>query len=105
MEKLTKDEVKKVAELSRLDIKEKELEYYTDELSSVLEYARQLNELDTESVEPMTQAANLQTVLRDDVQEEAKTNIRAHMVEVLMRAVPVKHKGFVKVKSVFNKRS
>ncbi|MEX0877635.1 MAG: Asp-tRNA(Asn)/Glu-tRNA(Gln) amidotransferase subunit GatC [Candidatus Spechtbacterales bacterium] len=105
MEKLTKGEVKKVAELSRLNIEEKELEYYAEELSSVLEYARQLDELDTSSVEPMTQAVNLQTVLRDDIQEESNTNIRARAVEVLMRAVPFKHNGFAKVKSVFKDRN
>lgn len=105
MAKLTKEEIRKIADLARLKVEEKELEYYTEELSAVLDYAEQLNELDTDAVEPMAQATNLYTVLRDDAQEAPDTESRARIVEALMRAVPFKDKGFAKVKSVFKDRA
>jgi len=51
MLKLSKKEVKKIAELSRLKIDDKNLEYYSLEISGILNYVEQLNKLDTKGVE------------------------------------------------------
>ncbi|GAA0497523.1 Asp-tRNA(Asn)/Glu-tRNA(Gln) amidotransferase subunit GatC [Salinibacillus aidingensis] len=80
MDDISKDQVKHVANLARLAITEEEAEKLTDELGSIIKFAEQLNELDTENVEPTTHVLDLKNVMRKDepkqwlTQEEALKN-------------------------------
>ena len=47
---VTKDEVKYIASLSRLEFNESELEDFTNEFNQILNYIDKLNELDTENI-------------------------------------------------------
>jgi aspartyl-tRNA(Asn)/glutamyl-tRNA(Gln) amidotransferase subunit C len=64
---LTREEVSKVAKLSRLALSDKELEMYTEQLGKILHYVEKLNALDTSKVEPMISAAAKGNVFRPDV--------------------------------------
>ena len=66
---LTRDEVQKVSLLARLLLSEDELEAMTAQLGRVLDYVQQLEELDTQGVEPMAHAIDLTNVFADDVIE------------------------------------
>ncbi|MEN1969608.1 Asp-tRNA(Asn)/Glu-tRNA(Gln) amidotransferase subunit GatC [Lentibacillus sp. N15] len=80
MADISTDQVKHVANLARLAITDEEAETFTDQLRSILEYAEQLNELDTTGVEPTTHVLDLKNVLRKDeprdwiTQEDALKN-------------------------------
>lgn len=80
MANISKDQVKHVAHLARLAISDEEAERFTNQLSSIIKYAEQLNELDTTNVEPTTHVLDLKNVLRKDepkqwiTQEEALKN-------------------------------
>lgn len=80
MSDITKDQVKHVAHLARLAITEDEAEKLTKELSAIIGFAEQLNELDTENVEPTTHVLDMKNVMRKDepkstiTQEEALKN-------------------------------
>ena len=45
-------DVRKVAKLAHLEITDAEVELYTPQMSEIVKYVEQLNELDTENVEP-----------------------------------------------------
>jgi aspartyl-tRNA(Asn)/glutamyl-tRNA(Gln) amidotransferase subunit C len=64
---LSRDEVEKVALLGRLLLDGAELERMTAQLGQIVEYVRQLDELDTSAVEPMAHAVELTNVFADDV--------------------------------------
>ncbi len=64
---LSRDEVAKVSLLARLRFNDEELDTLTTQLGQVVEYIRQLEELDTESVQPMAHVADIHNVLADDV--------------------------------------
>ncbi len=64
---ITPDDVKKLAELARLNLTDEEVARYTTELGSVLGYVEQLAEVDVTGVEPTSQVTGLQNVLREDV--------------------------------------
>ena len=102
--KLTKKEVEKIANLARLEILKKDLDFYTEELSGVLDYVEQLNQVKTENVEPMAQATGLFNIYRDDKERPMEKNARADLVASLMKLVPFKFRNFVKVKLVFTKK-
>lgn len=63
-----------LAELSRLSISEEEIEPLKKDLDSIVSYISQLNELNTDGVEPTYQCFDMQNVWREDeIQEfEAK---------------------------------
>ena len=64
--KISKQEVEHVAKLARLELSLREQETLSDQLSSILTYVEQLNELDTSGVEPTSHVLDMKNVMRDD---------------------------------------
>jgi len=91
---ISRKEVEHVAVLARLDMDEDELEGYTRQLSSILEYMGKLNELDTEGVEPTAHVLPLKNVFRDD---EVREGIEK---ELALKNAPDKKDGQFKVPKI-----
>jgi aspartyl-tRNA(Asn)/glutamyl-tRNA(Gln) amidotransferase subunit C len=64
--KLTHEQVRHVARLARLALAPGEEERYARQLSEVLAFAEQLDELDTSAIAPTAYAADLPDLLRED---------------------------------------
>ena len=64
---LSIDDVAKVALLARLRLSPDELEMFTGQLNSIVDYVAQLQELDTTDVEPLAHGIEVRNVFRDDV--------------------------------------
>lgn len=62
--------VRKVARLARIAEPEDRLEPLAKELSGILNWIEQLDEVDTNGVEPMTSAVHTPLPMRDDVVTE-----------------------------------
>jgi aspartyl-tRNA(Asn)/glutamyl-tRNA(Gln) amidotransferase subunit C len=62
--------VRKVARLARIAEPEEKLEPLAKELSGILDWIEQLNEVDTDGVEPMTTAVHAVLPMREDVVTE-----------------------------------
>ncbi|MDY6804421.1 MAG: Asp-tRNA(Asn)/Glu-tRNA(Gln) amidotransferase subunit GatC [Cyanobacteriota bacterium] len=60
------EEVKKVANLARLQLTPEEEQEFTTQLNSILDYFEQLSELDTDKVTPTSRAINLNNIMRSD---------------------------------------
>ena len=60
------EEVKKVANLARLQLTPEEEQEFTIQLNSILDYFEQLSELDTDKVTPTSRAINLNNIMRSD---------------------------------------
>lgn len=69
--KITKQEVEHVARLARLELSEQQKNMFTEQLSNILTYVEQLNELDTKSVEPTSHVLDISNVMREDVPHES----------------------------------
>ena len=65
--KISRETVLHVAELSRLEFKEEELDRFTMQLENILGYFGRLNELDTGYVKPTFHVLELSTPLRKDI--------------------------------------
>lgn len=63
---LTADEVRWVAHLAQLDLSEAELDTMTRQLSSIIEYVDQLQEINTDNVEPLAHPLPIHNVFRED---------------------------------------
>ena len=69
--KMDRATVEYVARLSRVDLSEAELELFSGQLSKILDYIAQLNELDTTGVAPLAQAVEVANVLRGDAPRDS----------------------------------
>lgn len=69
--KITREEVRHVAGLARLELSEAEEERMTGQMNGILEYMEKLNELDTAGIVPTTHAIQLQNVFRADVVKDS----------------------------------
>jgi aspartyl-tRNA(Asn)/glutamyl-tRNA(Gln) amidotransferase subunit C len=63
---LSIDEVRKVARLARLELSEPDLARMQQQLSAILDYVDQLNQLNTDGVEPMAHPLPVHNVFRPD---------------------------------------
>ncbi|MGN0004738.1 MAG: Asp-tRNA(Asn)/Glu-tRNA(Gln) amidotransferase subunit GatC [Candidatus Gastranaerophilaceae bacterium] len=91
---ITKEDVKHVAKLARLELTEEEIEKYSTQLGSILEYVQQMNEVDTTGIEPMPHAIPVTNVMRDDVVKYEQTK------EELMKNAPYEEDGFFRVPKI-----
>ncbi len=64
---LDRAQVEKIAYLARLRLSEQELTEMTSQLGRIVEFVDQLSQLDTEGIEPLVHAIELQNVMADDV--------------------------------------
>jgi aspartyl-tRNA(Asn)/glutamyl-tRNA(Gln) amidotransferase subunit C len=92
--RISKEEVKHVAKLARLAVTEEEAEMFTKQLDDIIGYAEQLNELDTDNVDPTTHVLDLKNVLRED---EAKPWLTR---EEALKNAPDQQNGLIKVPAV-----
>jgi aspartyl-tRNA(Asn)/glutamyl-tRNA(Gln) amidotransferase subunit C len=63
---LTPDKVRWVAHLARLELTDAELETMTPQLNAIVDYVKQLQQVNTEGVEPMAHALEIHNVFRED---------------------------------------
>lgn len=63
---LTAEQVRWVAHLARLELTDAEVETMTRQLSSIVDYVNQLQEVNTDGVEPLAHALDLHNVFRAD---------------------------------------
>ncbi|MEZ0328339.1 MAG: Asp-tRNA(Asn)/Glu-tRNA(Gln) amidotransferase subunit GatC [Dissulfuribacterales bacterium] len=64
--KITADEAAHVAHLARLSFSADELQLYTGHLNAILEYVAQLQQVDTEGVDPLFHPLAISNVFRGD---------------------------------------
>jgi aspartyl-tRNA(Asn)/glutamyl-tRNA(Gln) amidotransferase subunit C len=98
--KITDEEVRRVAELAALALRDDEVERMAKDLSSILSHIDKLNELDTSGVEPMAQVlfdAEETATLREDVERPCLSNAEA------LANAPVSGSGYFKVPRVIER--
>ena len=95
--KLTKEEIEHLGLLARLSLTEEEKAQYAVELSAILEFVEQLQEVDTTDVEPTSQVTGLEDVYRDDVAVPQSREVMKKIVEQF----PDREGDLLKVPGVF----
>jgi aspartyl-tRNA(Asn)/glutamyl-tRNA(Gln) amidotransferase subunit C len=80
MSRITADDVRKVAQLARLDLPEEKIATYTGQLERILEYVAQLEQVDTAGVAPTTRAVEVVNVSREDAVQP--TPVREELLDL-----------------------
>jgi len=63
---LSHQEVRRIAELAKLELTDEEVALYAGQLSHILDYFRRLQELDTSHIPPTASVLPLKNVMRAD---------------------------------------
>jgi aspartyl-tRNA(Asn)/glutamyl-tRNA(Gln) amidotransferase subunit C len=87
--KLSPAQVEHVAELAQLALSDEEKELFGWQLSTILEYAERLQQLDTDAIPPTSTVLPLENVMRDD---ETRTSLP--LADVLANAPAVEEDCF-----------
>ena len=96
MTKITKEEVKKVAHLARLELNEDEINNHAQQLEKILEYIKQLEKIDTVDVSCTTRAIEVINVLRKDEKKNSDC------INELLELGPSREDKYFKVPKIIN---
>lgn len=91
---ISKEEVLKIAKLSKLELSEKELEKYMIDLSNIVDFANQLSSIDVNEVKPTAHILDIQNVFKED---EVKPSC---LREEILKNAPSAQGGCVSVPKV-----
>ncbi len=84
---ISKEDVKHIAWLARLEITEKEIEKFTQQLGQILQHASKIKEVNTQNIKPTAHPQPLKNVFREDVAKESIT------LEKALKNAPKKESG------------
>ena len=91
---ITIEDVEHVAKLARLALSEEEKQLFAKQLADIVGYVNQLNELNVDDVEPMTQSIPMTNVMRqDNVQKEIPR-------EEMLAISPFEENHFIRVPKI-----
>ena len=96
MTKITKEEVKKVANLARLELNENEINEHAEQLEKILDYIVQLEKIDTDDVPSTMRAIEVINVFRKD------ENKSSDCYEQLLELGPSREDKYYKVPKIIN---
>ncbi len=93
---ITKDDVKKIASLSKLEFTDQELEEFTKQLEDIMNMSHQLSKINTDGVKPTINVTDAVNIMREDVAEKGVDRSE------LMKNVPEHEDGFIKVPAIID---
>ena len=96
MTRITLSDVRKVAELARLNLPEDQIATYTVELEEILSYVEQLQEIDTNDIPPTSRAVEVINVMREDYVE-----VNSSREDILDQA-PLREGDFFRVPKILS---
>ena len=96
MTKITKEEVKKVANLARLELNDNEINNHAEQLEKILDYIRQLEKIETNDVPCTMRAIEVTNVLRKDEKKNSDCT------EELLELAPSVEDKYFKVPKIIN---
>ena len=95
MSKVSKEDVRQIAALARLELSEADVNKYQAELSSILDYVDLIEKADTKNIEPTAQVTGLVDVVRKD-----EKNPSVLTRDDIFVNTPDVQNGYIKTKSV-----
>ncbi|MDF5732005.1 MAG: Asp-tRNA(Asn)/Glu-tRNA(Gln) amidotransferase subunit GatC [Rhizonema sp. PD38] len=93
---IDREQVRKVANLARLELTPEEEEQFTSQLGNIIDYFQQLNELDVSDVAPTTRAIDVSNVTRTDELQPYPER------EAILQGAPEQEGEFFKVPKILN---
>jgi len=90
---ISEEEIRNIAKLSYLEIKNEEIEEIREKFSSILEYVKKLQELDVSNITETANLSQSENVFRGDVGKEKDS-------EDLLKILPRRKDNYMQVKKI-----
>jgi aspartyl-tRNA(Asn)/glutamyl-tRNA(Gln) amidotransferase subunit C len=96
---LTKDQLKHLAELAKIEFTEEELESFLKDINQILSYVEEIQKLELDQFEPMIGGILQKLYLREDeiIRAESETK------ELIQKQFPEKKDNFLKTPRIITK--
>lgn len=98
---ISKEEVKRIAKLARLELSEKESEKMQKELSSILDYFNMLKNITAQKVKKASLSGKPKELKENAARKDVAIQQSSSLAGDLVNAAPDKKDGYIKVKNVF----
>ena len=98
MKRISSNEVKKVAQLARLELNESEIQKHAEQLENILGYIKQLEKINTDNIPCTTRAIEVVNVLRKDEKKDYENS------EELLDLAPSRENQFFKVPKIISEK-
>jgi len=96
---IDESQIRQAAQLARLELNEQEIALFSRQLSAIVQSIEKLNELDTETVEPLIHFLPVYNVFREDRVRPSLTNEQA------LANAPDHADGYFKVPKILEENS
>jgi aspartyl-tRNA(Asn)/glutamyl-tRNA(Gln) amidotransferase subunit C len=96
MSKIDTSEVERIAKLARIEITHAEASSMAGELTRIMNFVGELQQVDIEGIEPTDQVTGLVDVWREDIVRPSMDRVK------LLSNVPYQRDGYIVVKRVMN---
>lgn len=93
---IDREQVRKVANLARLELTTEEEAQFTTQLGNILDYIEQLNQLDVTNVAPTTRAIDVSNITREDILQPYADR------EAILNSAPQQEGDFFRVPKILN---
>lgn len=100
---ISKENIKKLSELSRIEVTEHGAEKLAEDLQAILGYVDTLKEVDVSHVQETPYMSYLLHAVREDKVEKKNKDETAREAAELLEDAPEKEDGYVKVRSILEK--
>lgn len=91
-------DIEKAAKLANLTLSEKEKKLFSKQLSEVVDYVNKLQELDTETIEPIGHITGLTNVAREDNPAPSLSQ------DLVLKNTSKTYNGFFEVDAIFEEK-
>jgi len=98
MAKISKEQVEHIANLSNLELSEKEKNLFSNQLLEIVKYVEKLNKIETKDVSALFQVTDLKSVWRLDKVKPSKTK-----KENFLRTAPRTNGDYIKADKIFER--
>ena len=92
---ISKQEVQHIAKLARIELNKEEEEKFQKELSSILDFVKKLDKINTDNVERMGQITGLEGVVRND-----NNVLKQDFSDKILKQAPNKKSRYIKVPKI-----
>ncbi|BDR58457.1 Asp-tRNA(Asn)/Glu-tRNA(Gln) amidotransferase subunit GatC [Xylocopilactobacillus apicola] len=91
---IKKDDVKKIASLSKLKYSDEELNDFSNQFQKIISFFDTLDQVDTQGVKPTYQSSDLENIFRTDVAKNSGQR------DELLKNAPTAKNGLIQVPSI-----
>lgn len=94
--RIDQDQVKHVANLAKLELKDNQVDYFTNQLDDIIGLFETLDEVNTDGIEPTSSVSDQLNVMREDVADNWGQSA------ALLANAPEAENGYIKVPAIID---